>query len=101
MSDRCPHVDQIRSVAPSGDACEDCLREGGTWLNLRQCLVCGHVGCCNSSPNTHANRHYRGTGHPIMRSAMPGQDWLWCYVCELTLRSVEAEAGPEGRPAGG
>jgi uncharacterized UBP type Zn finger protein len=81
----CDHIDQIREVTPSADGCEDCLRMGGRWVHLRLCMTCGHVGCCDNSPNKHATAHFRGTGHPIMKSFEPGEDWGWCYVDELAL----------------
>ena len=79
----CPHVAEIRPVPDGGTVCPSCVETDGTWVNLRQCLVCGQVGCCDSSPNTHARRHNQASGHPLMRSIMPDQDWSWCYVCEL------------------
>jgi uncharacterized UBP type Zn finger protein len=67
------------------DACVDCLREGSRWLHLRQCLACGHVGCCDQSPRRHATAHHRHSAHPLVRSAQPGEDWAWCYPDELFL----------------
>jgi uncharacterized UBP type Zn finger protein len=82
----CSHLDQIRDVVPSGDGCEDCLRVGGRWVHLRLCLTCGHVGCCDSSPNRHATAHVAGTGHQIVRSFEPGESWLWCYADQLAVQ---------------
>jgi uncharacterized UBP type Zn finger protein len=65
--------------------CEECLKTGDRWLHLRMCLACGKVGCCDSSPNKHATAHYHETGHPLVRSAEPGEDWSWCYVDEVAL----------------
>jgi hypothetical protein len=79
----CPHVSTIRDVAPSADGCEDCLKTGDRWVHLRLCLACGHVGCCDSSKNRHARKHWAGTGHPIIRSFQPGEDWRWCYADEI------------------
>jgi CPA2 family monovalent cation:H+ antiporter-2 len=76
----CAHVDGIGPVAPSAAGCEDCLRIGARWNHLRICLLCGHVGCCDSSPNRHASAHHRQTGHPLVASAEDGEDWAWCYV---------------------
>lgn len=84
-SELCSHLDGIRDVTPSADGCEDCLRTGGEWVHLRLCLACGHVGCCDDSPNTHARKHYEGVGHPIVRSFEPGEDWIWCYADEVGL----------------
>ncbi len=86
MSFDCPHVAEIRPVPDGGTVCPSCVEIGGTWVNLRQCLVCGQVGCCDSSPNTHATRHNQASGHPVMRSIMPDEDWMWCHVCELLFR---------------
>ena len=70
-------------MTPSADGCEDCLRIGGEWLHLRLCLTCGHVGCCDESPNRHATAHFGATGHPVMRSFEPDESWLWCFVDEI------------------
>jgi uncharacterized UBP type Zn finger protein len=83
----CTHLDTI-TVLQLPDAvagCEDCLREGGVWLHLRICLGCGHVGCCDDSPNRHATAHNRSSGHPLIRSLEPGEDWTWCYVDEVAM----------------
>jgi uncharacterized UBP type Zn finger protein len=87
MSDEttCSHVSQIRDVTPSGDGCKECLETGDAWVHLRLCLTCGHVGCCDSSKNKHATKHYRHTKHPIMRSIEPGEAWMWCYVDEMFI----------------
>lgn len=77
----CTHGDQVVTEAPrTPDGCEECLSIGGRWVHLRLCLRCGHVGCCDNSPNTHATKHFHATSHPIMRSFEPGEDWGWCYV---------------------
>ncbi len=78
----CNHIDQIREVVPSGEGCKECLELGDRWVHLRLCLTCGHVGCCDSSKNKHASRHAAETGHPIVRSFQPGEDWRWCYIDE-------------------
>ena len=80
MASACTHGDQIRDVTSSAEGCEDCLRTDDRWLHLRLCLRCGHVGCCDSSPNRHATKHPGETEHPIVRSFEPGEDWRWCYV---------------------
>ena len=81
----CTHLDQVElSELPASVAgCEDCLRDGGKWLHLRICLSCGHVGCCDNSPNRHATAHHRASTHPIIRSLEPGEDWCWCYIDEV------------------
>lgn len=83
----CTHLDTIamRQLPESVPGCEDCLREGGVWLHLRICLVCGHVGCCDDSPNRHASAHHLNTGHPLIRSLQPGEDWSWCFVDQLAM----------------
>ena len=83
----CTHLDQIRVTAlPEPIAgCEECLKTGSRWLHLRMCMTCGKVGCCDSSPNRHASRHAGEDGHPIARSAEPGEDWSWCYVDEVAF----------------
>jgi K+:H+ antiporter len=81
----CGHLDAIRPVLPSARGCEDCLRIGARWVHLRICMTCGHVGCCDSSPNKHATGHFHEVGHPVMKSLEPGEDWGWCFVDELTL----------------
>jgi CPA1 family monovalent cation:H+ antiporter len=63
--------------------CDACVEEGTRWVHLRMCVVCGNVGCCDSSPRTHAHRHFEETGHPVMRSAEAGEDWRWCYVDDV------------------
>ncbi len=75
----CTHADQIQNVTPSAEGCEDCLKIGARWVHLRICLTCGHVGCCNSSPNRHATKHYNETHHPIVQSFEPGEQWVYCY----------------------
>jgi uncharacterized UBP type Zn finger protein len=86
MDQTCRHIDLIDPDAtPSADGCEDCLRIGGWWVHLRMCLSCGHVGCCDASPNRHATKHFGATGHPVIRSLEPGEDWMWCYVDEAWL----------------
>ena len=84
---RCTHLDQVEFATVPEDVagCEDCLRTGERWVHLRMCQTCGHIGCCDSSPNKHATAHHDATGHPIVRSAEPGEDWIWCYVDELAF----------------
>jgi uncharacterized UBP type Zn finger protein len=82
MSD-CTHLDQVKEVTPGAKGCEDCLKTGDVWLHLRLCMTCGHVGCCDSSKNRHATRHFQETKHPIMKSLQPREKWGWCYVDEV------------------
>jgi len=87
MSKSCEHLQDLTAAdfpAPkTPEACEECLVEGTRWVALRECRFCGHVGCCDSSPGRHATRHFRDTGHPVMRSITPGERWTWCYIHEV------------------
>ena len=83
MAEVCSHLDQIRPVALHTRGCEECLQMGDTWVHLRLCRTCGHVGCCDSSKNKHATKHYGATHHPIIRSLEPHEDWSWCYIDEV------------------
>lgn len=85
MSAGCAHLDQIREVTPRTTGCEECLQAGERWVHLRLCLICGHVGCCDSSKNKHATKHFQQTGHPLIRSAEPGEAWRWCYVDAIAM----------------
>lgn len=82
----CTHLGEIQKVIPSAQGCEDCLKTGETWVHLRICLVCGYVGCCDSSVNQHARKHYETCGHPLVQTFEPGENWLWCYVDEILLQ---------------
>ena len=84
MSETCEHVLALPpEVTPhTTEGCEDCLKIGSTWVHLRACLSCGHIGCCDSSPNRHARAHAGGEGHPVVRSFEPGEDWRWCFADE-------------------
>ncbi len=82
---------------PSGHGCAECLASHSVWVHLRLCLACGHVGCCDSSPNRHATRHAHATGHPVIRSFEPGEDWGYCYPDDAfaeTLRGFDVEVAP-------
>ena len=85
MAKECTHLDQIKEVAPGSDGCEECIKMGDSWVHLRLCLSCGHVGCCDASKNKHATKHYMKTSHPIIRSFEPGESWLWCYPDQLFM----------------
>ena len=81
MAKRCTHLNQNREVTPrTPQGCEECLKTGGQWVHLRLCLSCGHVGCCDSSPNRHARHHAHASGHAIVQSFEPGEDWRYCFV---------------------
>jgi uncharacterized UBP type Zn finger protein len=85
VSEVCTHLDaiEVRELPPAIAGCEDCLAIGASWVHLRMCQSCGRIGCCDSSPNRHASAHFRAAGHPIVKSAEPGEDWSWCYVDEV------------------
>jgi uncharacterized UBP type Zn finger protein len=81
----CPHVTALQPVTARTAGCEECLKIGSSWVHLRLCLTCGHVGCCDSSPNRHATKHFTNTTHPVMASFEPGERWAWCYVDKMDL----------------
>jgi uncharacterized UBP type Zn finger protein len=85
---RCRHLGAIKTGTLRTQGCEECLTLGDGWVHLRLCRSCGHVGCCDSSKNKHATRHFQATGHPIMTSLERGETWSWCYVDELVLESA-------------
>ena len=82
---KCTHLDHIKPVKPSAQGCAECIAMGDTWVHLRECLECGSVACCDSSKNKHATKHFHKSGHPIVRSFQPGEDWRWCYIDEMML----------------
>ena len=89
----CQHLSAVLDVAPrTPNGCEECLAAGKTWVHLRLCLTCGHVGCCDNSQGKHATKHYHRTQHPIVRSLEPGEDWGWCYVDELFIEPAPSAA---------
>jgi len=93
----CSHLDTIRFTelpAPL-PGCEECLKVGGQWIHLRMCLVCGKLGCCDNSPSRHAAAHFHESGHPLMRSAEPDEEWVWCYVDEVPLVLRHSDAAGE------
>ncbi len=96
MNDECRHIDQIREVTPSARGCEDCLAIGSPWVHLRLCRICGHVGCCDDSPNRHARGHFNATSHPIIEGYDPPEGWGWCYVedVQVELPDQTPQVGP-------
>ena len=89
MTQTCSHLDEVdAAAAPSSTGCEDCLKIGGRWVHLRMCLSCGHVGCCDSSPNRHATKHFQATSHPVIKSFEPGEEWGYCYVDDAFFESI-------------
>lgn len=95
----CPHLSQIDVVTPSGDGCKECLEMGDTWVHLRLCMSCGHVGCCDSSRNKHATKHFGSSQHPIIMSYEAGEEWGWCYVEQAYFESLPDLMKQIGRPA--
>ncbi len=89
MATKCKHLDQVKITTTDKHVCEECVKTGDTWVHLRMCMSCGKVGCCDSSKNKHATRHFKESGHPVMRSVQPGENWVWCYVDEV----IAGEAG--------
>ena len=89
------------NVAPSGTGCVECLAGGepGWWVHLRRCTACGHIGCCDTSPAQHATAHFRATGHPVIRSFEPGEDWFWDFNAQ-TFADGPALAPPTSHPIG-
>lgn len=85
MPAQCQHLQSVRTVKPNTGGCEECLAIGDTWVHLRLCRMCGHVGCCDSSRNKHATKHFHATHHPIMTSLEQGERWSWCYVEEVAM----------------
>lgn len=80
----CSHVPS-EVHAPNAKGCEECLKMGDTWMHLRLCVHCGHIGCCDDSKNQHASKHHAATGHAVIQSFEPGESWMWCYEHELQV----------------
>lgn len=87
------------AVPPSGTGCAECEAAAGWWLHLRRCAQCGHIGCCDTSPEQHATKHARQSGHPVIRSFEPGENWFWSYPDEGFYESGPDLAAPESHPA--
>jgi len=82
----CTHLSSVQEVSPNTPAgCEECLASGDSWVHLRLCTSCGHVGCCDQSKNRHARKHFHSGGHPIIRSFEPGEGWLYCFVDDMRV----------------
>ncbi len=84
MAAECTHLDSIAITTTTTHVCEECVKLGDRWVHLRLCLSCGNVGCCDSSKNKHATKHFHATQHPLMRSVERGETWVWCYVDEMS-----------------
>jgi uncharacterized UBP type Zn finger protein len=83
MVESCIHLKSLKAQKAHTKGCEECLKSGDTWVHLRLCMSCGHVGCCDSSKNKHATKHFRATEHAIVRSLEPGEEWGFCYPDDL------------------
>ncbi len=90
MANECAHLDEIQVTDTETRVCEECMKTGDSWVHLRLCMICGHVGCCDSSKNKHATRHYHATDHPLIRSIEPGERWIWCYKDEIIPGEIAA-----------
>lgn len=88
MNHPCPHAVGLPPVPAPRDVCEDCVEEGSQWVHLRQCFTCHRTLCCNDSPKQHMTHHWEATGHPVMRTVEPGEDWVWCFADEATIRET-------------
>lgn len=97
MTKICNHIQDLHDVKPSGNGCEECLKMGDTWVHLRLCEVCGHVGCCDDSKNKHATKHYHETGHPVIKSFEPDEDWGYCYADDVYFDGLPLNAGSHHR----
>ena len=84
----CAHLTEMKKVTPGTDGCEDCLKTGARWVHLRLCQICGHLACCDSSPNRHATAHFHATRHPIVKSFEKGEDWGYCYIDDLFYETL-------------
>jgi hypothetical protein len=94
-SETCTHLDTVAEVAPSSWGCEDCIRTGSQWVHLRMCMECGHIGCCDQSPNRHATAHFgEHDDHPLIRSYEPEENWWWCYIDDLMFDVPGAPPSP-------
>lgn len=83
----CAHLEQVNFRAEGKtQGCEECEKIGSDWVHLRLCLSCGHVGCCDSSPNKHGTKHFKSTGHPVIKSYEPGENWKWCFIDEIFMK---------------
>jgi len=90
MLTRCEHLSAIKITTTNNHVCEECVQMGDTWVHLRLCLTCGHVGCCDSSKNKHATKHFHRLHHPLIKSNEPGENWIWCYIDEAMVGEIAA-----------
>lgn len=90
MAEECTHMNQIAFTEPSTHVCDECVKMGDRWVHLRMCLECGHVGCCDSSKNKHATKHFHATRHPLIRSIERGESWMWCFVDQAVVGELDS-----------
>jgi len=88
MKANCTHLESVKTDQANTNGCEECLQTGDTWVHLRLCRTCGHVGCCDDSKNRHARKHFHVTSHPIITSFEPGESWSWCFADEVFIKSL-------------
>ena len=98
MTTPCEHLDPDARIDPPLRVCQPCVAMGAEWHHLRQCLTCGQTSCCDLSPNRHATAHFEAMGHPLIRSAEPGDAWGWCYVDDRLFEDVDAILGSGAAP---
>ena len=89
MAALCSHTNSIKLTSTTTHVCEDCVKTGDTWVHLRMCLECGNVGCCDSSKNKHATKHFHASHHPLIRSIEPNEAWVWCYIDSGVVGEIE------------
>jgi hypothetical protein len=99
MSTACGHLAGIEPAVPAAEGCPTCLAAGDAWVELRSCLTCGEVGCCDDSPSRHATAHFEATGHPLIRTLQPGQHWVYCYLDEVLVHAPDVDDAPSAPPA--
>ena len=87
---QCSHLDQIKITTTGKKTCDECVDSGDNWRHLRLCLTCGHVGCCDSSKNQHASKHFEAVGHPLVRSIESDERWMWCYEEDMGAGNLDA-----------
>lgn len=88
MAEKCTHLNTIKVKNTHTHVCEECVKMGDRWVHLRLCLECGHVGCCDSSKNKHATKHFHASSHPLIRSIEPGEHWVWCNVDQMLAGEI-------------
>jgi len=93
MNNKCTHLDQVKNVKTSSQGCEECIKAGYTWVELRMCLVCRHRGCYDLSKNKHATKHFQATEHPVMQSYKSASEWAWCYADKIYLDIGDLKPG--------